>query len=36
MQRIIEIVSFIFRPSFWWDFIAVDMVEEGRMMHGYE
>ena len=36
MQRIIEIISFMFSSSFWRDFIAADMVEEGRMIHDYE
>ena len=34
MQRIIEIISFMFRHSFWRDFIAADMVEEGRRKIG--
>ena len=36
MKKIIELISIIFNRSFWREFIAADMIEEGRMMHEYE
>lgn len=36
MRRTAEVLSILFDFSFWRDFIAADMIEEGRMMHEYE
>ena len=29
-------ICLIFNHSFWREFIAADMIEEGRIMHEYE
>lgn len=31
-----EILRVLFDMSFWREFIKADMLEEGRIMHGYE
>jgi len=36
MRRIAEVLSILFDFSFWREFIAADMIEEGRIMHEYE
>lgn len=36
MRRTAEVLSILFDFSFWREFIAADMIEEGRMMHEYE
>ena len=36
MRRMFEIMGIIFNLSFWHEFIAADMIEEGRIMHEYE
>lgn len=36
MKRIFEILGIIFNHSFWRDFIAADIIQEGRMMHEYD
>lgn len=32
MGRVLEILQILFNPSFWRDFIALDMREESRML----
>lgn len=36
MKRMFEILGIMFNRSFWREFIAADMIEEGRIMHEYE
>lgn len=36
MRRIVEILSILFDFSFWHEFIAADMIQEGKMMHDYD
>ena len=36
MCRTVEILSILFDFSFWREFIAADMIQEGRIMHEYE
>ncbi len=36
MRRTAEVLSILFDFSFWRDFIAADMIQEGRIMHEYE
>lgn len=36
MRRTAEVLSILFDFSFWREFFAADMIEEGRMMHEYE
>lgn len=36
MHRTAEVLSILFDFSFWRDFIAADMIQEGRIMHEYE
>ena len=36
MRRTAEVLSILFDFSFWREFIAADMIQEGRIMHEYE
>ena len=36
MWRMFEILGIVFSSSFWREFIAADMIQEGQMMHDYD
>lgn len=36
MRRTAEVLSILFDFSFWREFIAADMIQEGQMMHDYD